>query len=121
MAKDEIETYAKFWENFGVFIKEGIASEPGESDKLAPLVRFHTTTHTESWVSLDDYIQRILDGQDKIYFILGDDDRSVARSPHLDYFRENGYEVVMFTDPMDSFMLMGLRSYNDFEIGRAHV
>jgi len=116
MAKDEIETYAKFWENFGVFIKEGIASEPGESDKLAPLVRFRTTTHTESWVSLDDYIQRMLDGQDKIYFILGDDDRSVARSPHLDYFRENGYEVVMFTDPMDSFMLMGLRSYNDFEL-----
>jgi molecular chaperone HtpG len=56
------------------------------------------------------------DGQDKIYFILGDDDRSVARSPHLDYFRENGYEVVMFTDPMDSFMLMGLRTYNDFDL-----
>ncbi len=116
MAKDEIETYAKFWENFGVFIKEGIASEPGESGKLASLVRFHSTTHTESWVSLDDYIQRMLDGQEKIYFILGDDDRSVARSPHLDYFRENGYEVVMFTDPMDSFMLMGLRNYNDFEL-----
>lgn len=116
MAKDETEVYANFWENFGVFIKEGIASEPGESETLAPLVRFHTTTHTESWASLSDYVQRMKDGQDKIYFILGDDDRSVARSPHLDYFRENGYEVVMFTDPMDSFMLMGLRNYNDFDL-----
>jgi molecular chaperone HtpG len=116
MAKDEAEAYANFWENFGVFIKEGIASEPGESETLAPLVRFHTTTQTKNWASLSDYVQRIKDGQDKIYFILGDDDRSVARSPHLDYFRENDYEVVLFTDPMDSFMLMGLRNYNDFDL-----
>jgi molecular chaperone HtpG len=116
MADDDIEKYAKFWDNFGVFIKEGIASEPGESENLAPLVRFHTTTQTEGWTSLSDYVQRMKDGQEKIYFILGDDDRSVARSPHLDFFRENGYEVVMFTDPMDSFMLMGLRKYNDFDL-----
>jgi molecular chaperone HtpG len=116
MAKDEPEAYAHFWEQFGVFIKEGIASEPGESETLAPLVRFHTTSHTESWVSLSEYVDRIKPGQDKIYYILGDDDRSVARSPHLDYFRENGYEVVMFTDPMDSFMLMGLRKYSDFDL-----
>jgi HSP90 family molecular chaperone len=116
MAKDEPEDYAKFWEQFGVFIKEGIASEPGETETLAPLVRFHTTTHNESWVSLSEYVERIKTGQDKIYYILGDDDRSVARSPHLDYFRENGYEVIMFTDPMDSFMLMGLRKYNDFDL-----
>ena len=116
MAKDETEDFSKFWENYGVFIKEGIASEPDYSETLAPLVRFHTTTQTESWVSLSDYVQRMNDGQDKIYFILGDDDRSVARSPHLDYFRENGYEVILFTDPMDSFMLMGLRKYNDFDL-----
>lgn len=116
MAKDESETYENFWENFGVFIKEGIASDPGESETLAPFVRFHTTEQSEDWTSLSDYVQRMKDGQDKIYFILGDDDRSVARSPHLDYFRENGYEVVMFTDPMDSFMLMGLRNYNDFDL-----
>lgn len=116
MAKDEAEAYATFWENFGLYIKEGIASDPSESETLAPLLRFHTTTETESWNSLSDYVQRMKDGQDKIFFILGDDDRSVARSPHLDYFRENGYEVVMFTDPMDSFMLMGLRNYNDFDL-----
>jgi molecular chaperone HtpG len=56
------------------------------------------------------------DGQDKIYYILGDDDHSVIRSPHLDFFRENGYEVALFTDPIDSFMLMGLRKYSDFDL-----
>ncbi len=116
MAQDEAENYVNFWENFGVFIKEGIASEPGESETLAPLVRFHTTTDTENWTSLSDYVQRMKDGQEKIYFILGDDDRSVARSPHLDYFRQNDYEVILFTDPMDSFMLMGLRKFADFDL-----
>jgi HSP90 family molecular chaperone len=116
MAKKEAEAYDKFWENFGQFIKEGISTEPLESETLAPLVRFHTTTHTESWAAFDEYVERMKTGQDKIYFILGDDDRSVARSPHLDFFRDNGYEVITFTDPMDSFMLMGLKKYGDYDL-----
>lgn len=116
MADQEPESYAKFWENFGLFIKEGVSTEPLESETLAPLVRFHTTTHTESWVSFDGYIERMGESQDKIYYILGDDERSVARSPHLDFFRDNGYEVIMLTDPMDSFMLMGLRKYGDYDL-----
>ncbi len=116
MAKQEPEAFAKFWENFGSFIKEGISMEPLDSETLAPLVRFHTTTHTESWVSFDGYIERMKESQEKIYYILGDDERSVARSPHLDFFRDNGYEVIMLTDPMDSFMLMGLRKYGDYDL-----
>ncbi len=116
MAKKEAAEYAKFWENFGQFIKEGISTEPLESETLAPLVRFHTTTHTESWASFDEYVERMKTGQEKIYFIIGDDDRSVARSPHLDYFRDNGYEVITFTDPMDSFMLMGLKKFGDYDL-----
>jgi molecular chaperone HtpG len=116
MAEKEPESFADFWKNYGLFIKEGISTEPLESETLAPLVRFHTTTHTESWVSFDDYIERMKESQEKIYYILGDDERSVARSPHLDFFRDNGYEVIMLTDPMDSFMLMGLRKYGDFDL-----
>ena len=56
------------------------------------------------------------DDQDKIYYILGDDERSVARSPHLDYFDKHGYEVITLTDPMDSFMLLGLREYGDYQL-----
>ncbi len=116
MAEKDPDTYARFWENFGVFIKEGISTDPQVSETLAPLVRFHTTTHTESWVSFDEYIERMKNGQDKIYYLLGDDERSVARSPHLDYFRENGYEVITLTDPMDSFMLVSLRKYRDYDL-----
>lgn len=116
MAEKEPETFASFWMNFGHFIKEGISTDPSDSETLAPLVRFHTTSHTESWVSFDEYIQRMKTDQDKIYYILGDDTRSVARSPHLDYFRDNGYEVITLTDPMDSFMLVGLRKYGDFDL-----
>ncbi len=116
LAEKEPESYAVFWDNYAPFIKEGISTEPLESEILAPLVRFHTTTHTESLVSFDEYVERMNEEQEKLYYILGDDERSVARSPHLDFFRENGYEVIMFTNPMDSFMLMGLRKYGDFDL-----
>lgn len=116
LADDEPETYATFWRNFGPFIKEGIASDQFGREKLYPLVRFHTTTHPQAWTSLDEYVERMKDGQEKIYYIIGDDPGSVARSPHLDYFRKHNYEVISWTDPMDSFMLMGLREYADFEL-----
>ena len=116
MAKKEPEQYEQFWLEFSPFIKEGIASEQADRESLQSLIRFHTTTHPESWVSLSDYVQRMKDGQEKIYYILGDDERSVARSPHLDYFDKHGYEVITLTDPMDSFMLLGLREYSDFEL-----
>jgi HSP90 family molecular chaperone len=116
MAKKEPEQYEKFWLNFSPFIKEGIASENADRETLHPLLRFHSTTHPESWVSLGDYVERMKDGQEKIYYILGDDERSVARSPHLDYFDKHGYEVITLTDPMDSFMLLGLRDYGDYQL-----
>lgn len=116
LAEKEPETYTKFWQAFGIYIKEGIASEQADRESLHPLVRFYTTTHSEQLVSLSEYVQRMKDGQEKIYYILGDDERSIARSPHLDYFRKHGYEVMTLTDPMDSFMLLGLRRYGDYDL-----
>lgn len=116
MAKKEPEQYEKFWLAFSPFIKEGIASEQADRESLHPLIRFHTTTYPESWVSLSDYVERMKDDQEKIYYILGDDERSVARSPHLDYFDKHGYEVITLTDAMDSFMLLGLREYGDYKL-----
>lgn len=116
MANKDPEEYITFWEEFGQFIKEGVASDDSDREKLYPLLRFHSTTHPTEWFSLADYIERMGAGQEKIYYILGDDARSVSRSPHLDYFRANDYEVLTMTDPVDSFMLMGLREYQDFEL-----
>ena len=116
LADQETDEYSKFWEKYGIFIKEGISTEPLESENLSPLVRFHTTAFNESWVSFDEYIERMKPEQKKIYYILGDDERSVVRSPHLDFFRDNGYEVITLADPVDSFMLMGLRKYGDYDL-----
>ncbi|MBM3145036.1 MAG: molecular chaperone HtpG [Chloroflexi bacterium] len=116
LAEKEPDKYARFWSAFNPFIKEGIASQESDREELYPFVRFHTTVHPESWVSLQDYVERIKIGQDKIYYLLGDDERSVARSPHLDYFLKHGYEVITLTDPMDSFMLLGLREFGDYKL-----
>lgn len=119
MALKEPEKYISFWKEFGVFLKQGIASNSPESEQLQPLLRFHSSTHAEDWSSLEDYIQRMQPDQKKIYYIVGDDARSVLRSPHLDYFRSRLVEVLLLTEPMDSFMLMGLHKYKDFELKNA--
>lgn len=114
--KENPEKYARFWENFGEYIKHGIAIEQTDRESLYPLLRFHTTARPDALSSLNEYVGRMKPGQKKIYYLLGDDPRSLARSPHLDYFRENGYEVILFTDLVDSFMLLGLQKYEGFEL-----
>ena len=116
MASDEEEKYEEFWSKFGQFIKEGVASDESDRSSLYPLLRFRTTSCPDIWSSLDDYIERMQEGQDKIYYILGDDEHSVTRSPHLDYFQTHGYEVLILADPVDSFMLMGIREYKDYPL-----
>ncbi|PWB72173.1 MAG: molecular chaperone HtpG, partial [Anaerolineales bacterium] len=86
-----------------------------DADALKPLLRFKTNMNPETWSSLDEYIGRMKNGEKVIYYILGDDPKSVLRSPHLDYFSGQGTEVLLLTDPMDSFMLMGLRDYKEYE------
>ena len=115
LAKNDKEKYEAFWQEFGVYLKQGIAANPVEAENIQPLLRFKTTLHLETWSSLDEYAERMKDGQKEIYYIVGDDPKSVLRSPHLDYFQSQGTEVLLLTDPMDSFMLMGLHKYKDFE------
>jgi HSP90 family molecular chaperone len=111
LAKDDSETYVKFWQGYDRFIKQGVAVEQIEPEALYPLLRFRTTTQPEQWSSLDDYVERMKEGQEKIYYILGDDERSVIHSPHLDIVRRREYETLMLTDPMDAFMLVRLKEY----------
>lgn len=110
------DKYLKFWETFGDHVKQGIAMEQTDRESLYPLLRFRTTAQPDKFSSLTDYVGRMKPGQKKIFYLIGDDPRSMARSPHLDYFRENGYEVILFTDIVDSFMLLGLQKYQDFDL-----
>ena len=116
LARNNAEKYLTFWQEFGGFIKQGLASYSAEGEKLQTLLRFKTNLNPETWSSLEDYVSRMKEGQKDIYYIVGDDPKSVLRSPHLDYFHSQGTEVLLLTEPMDSFMLMGLRQYKDFEL-----
>lgn len=119
LAKSSAEKYQTFWHEFGGYIKQGLAGNAAESENLQTLLRFKTNLHPEDWVSLEEYTARMQEGQKEIYYIVGEDPKSVLRSPHLDYFHAQGTEVLLLTDPMDSFMLMGLRKYKDFELKNA--
>jgi molecular chaperone HtpG len=118
MAKDteNPDLYKGFWKEFGVFLKQGIATDESDRESLYPLLRFATTKATDNWASLNDYVGRMKPGQKKIYFLLGEDVASAKSSPHLDYFNKHGYEVILFTEAIDSFMLLGLTEYEGFAL-----
>jgi molecular chaperone HtpG len=116
LAKNNAEKYQTFWQEFGVYLKQGVAATPADADSINPLLRFKTNLNPEAWSSLEEYVSRVKEGQKEIFYIVGEDPKSVLRSPHLDYFHSQGTEVLLLTDPMDSFMLMGLHKYKDFEL-----
>ncbi|MBK7454610.1 MAG: molecular chaperone HtpG [Anaerolineales bacterium] len=116
LAKNNVEKYHTFWQEFGAYLKQGIAATPMDADMINPLLRFKTNLAPDAWSSLEEYVARMWDGQKVIYYIVGEDPKSVLRSPHLDYFHSQGTEVLLLTDPMDSFMLMGLHKYKEIEL-----
>ncbi|MBI3363002.1 MAG: molecular chaperone HtpG, partial [Chloroflexi bacterium] len=117
LAAQDAEKYRQFWKQYSPFIKEGMATDIGARDKLIPLLRFYSSrTGDNEPASLAEYVGRMPSKQRAIYFILGDEVKSVARSPHLDYFREENIEVLFLVDPLDGFMLAGLQTYEGFPL-----
>ena len=119
LAQDKPEEYATFWKTYHRFIKEGISTDRENLENLTPLLRFRTFQSPEQWKSLDDYVQNLKPDQKKIYYLLGDDERSLVYSPHLDVFRQSGVDVLLLTDPLDSFMLIALTKYKDYSLANA--
>jgi molecular chaperone HtpG len=118
-AKDN-EKYAQVWRTFGAFIKEGMAADPEAREKLKPLLRFATSQTAEGeLISLAQYAGRMKPEQRSIYYLLADDAKSAAHSPHLDPFRAAHVEVLFLTDPLDAFMLSGLHTYEGFPLRNA--
>jgi molecular chaperone HtpG len=119
MATGNPDDYAKFWKAFGRFLKEGIATDRESIDTLAPLLRFATLNNPEALSSLDEYVAALKPSQTKIYYLLGDDIRSAARSPHLDLYRHQGIDVLLLVDPLDAFVVLSLTQYKDFALVNA--
>jgi molecular chaperone HtpG len=116
LAEDSPEDYLYFWETYGQYLKEGVAIEQDQPEKLFPLLRFHTNKDLLGWTSLDDYLERASSEQKEIYYFLSEDPSAVKFSPHMDGFRKADIEVLVLTDPVDPFMLMQLKSYQDHPI-----
>ncbi|HAJ38313.1 MAG TPA: molecular chaperone HtpG [Chloroflexi bacterium] len=114
LAEQDAAQYATFWSEFGVFIKEGVASDFANREALQELLRFHSThTGADGWTTLKEYIARMQPDQKAIYYILGDSLKSVMRSPHLDYFRKHNIEVLYLTDFIDGYMVSQLRQVEE--------
>jgi len=118
LGKKEPEQYQKFWNEFGTVLKEGPAEDFSNREKIGGLLRFASTNsgeQTES-VSLDDYIARMKEGQNKIYYITADNFMAAKSSPHLEVFRKKGVEVLILTDRIDEWMMGYLTEYDSKQL-----
>ncbi|MEN3174513.1 molecular chaperone HtpG [Gluconobacter sp. OJA] len=111
-AKDADAGFNAFWENFGAVLKEGLWEDSEHRQEIAGFARFHTT-HGDDLTTLDDYISRMKDGQDVIYFLTGDNLDALKASAQLEGFHARGLEVLLLSDPVDAFWPERLHSYND--------
>ncbi|NYT86947.1 molecular chaperone HtpG [Pollutimonas harenae] len=114
LAENKPEQYAEFWEQFGQVLKEGTGEDQGNQERIAKLLRF-ASTHDDSaaqTVSLADYVSRMKEGQDKIYYVSADSYAAASNSPHLEIFRKKGLEVLLLSDRVDEWMLSYLREFD---------
>jgi len=102
-ADNDAEAYAKIWENFGVVLKEGLYEDYERREQLLKLARFRTTASGDALRGLVDYVGAMKEGQKAIFFMAGDDRARLEASPQLEGFRARGIEVLLLTDPVDSF------------------
>lgn len=114
MAKNDADKYQLFWNEFGNVLKEGPAEDFSNKEKVAGLLRF-ASTHTDSsdqTVSLADYISRMKDGQDKIYYVTADSYQAAKNSPHLEIFKKKGIEVLLMGERIDEWLMQHLTEFD---------
>ncbi|OAT45431.1 HtpG family chaperone protein [Proteus hauseri ATCC 700826] len=114
LADNNPEEYQSFWNEFGLVLKEGPAEDSSNIETIAKLLRF-ASTHNDSnaqTVSLADYVSRMVEGQDKIYYITADSYAAAKNSPHLELFRKKGIEVLLLSDRIDEWMMNYLTEFD---------
>lgn len=113
MAKDDPEQYASFWKSFGNVMKEGPIEDFANKERVAKLLRFASTEtgSAEQSISLEDYIGRMKEGQEQIYFLVSDSYNAAKNSPHLEVFKRKGLEVLLLTDRIDEWLVQHLTEF----------
>lgn len=117
LAKDKPDDYKTFWKAFGQVLKEGPAEDFANKEKIAGLLRFASTAGEgdEQSVSLADYLGRVKEGQDKIYYLTGESYAQIKNSPHLEVFRKKGIEVLLLTDRIDEWLMSYLTEFDGMQ------
>jgi molecular chaperone HtpG len=118
LAENEKEKYAKFWGEFGRVLKEGVGEDFANKEKIAGLLRF-ASTHADAadeTVSLADYIGRMKEGQDRIYYVTAESFNAAKNSPHLEVFRKKGIEVLLLSDRVDEWLVGNLHEFSGKEL-----
>ncbi len=114
-AKNDKEKYEEFYNEFGTMLKTGVNSDFSNKDRLTKLLRFNSSQRDEI-ISFDDYIEKANEEQKKIYFLSSDSVESAKKNPNLEYFNKNNIKVLFLTDPIDSFVIPQLYTYNEWQI-----
>ncbi len=114
LARKEGEVYSGFWDEFGRVFKEGLVEDSANQERIAKLCRFATTESegSEQRVSLEQYLERMQEGQEKIYYITAETHKAARHSPHLEVFRKKGVEVLLLSDPVDEWVVSHLREFD---------
>lgn len=112
----DYDDYKKFWDAFGIAFKEGIYEDFTNRTEIAELSRFYSTDNPERLTSLDEYISRVQLEQKAIYYITGDDVKTLVNNPQLEAFKAKGIEVLLLVDPIDEFWTQTLVNYKDFAL-----
>jgi len=105
------DKYLEFWEQFGRVLKEGVSSDYDNKERILRLLLFQSSNDPQKLTSITDYVERMKDGQDEIYYLTGESRSVVENSPHLEGFKENGYEVLYLTEPVDELLVQYLMDY----------
>jgi len=128
LAKNDAEKYDSFWKEFGQVLKEGPAEDYANREKVLKLLRFASTHNdsAEQSVGLDDYVARMKEGQEKIYYVVADSHNAAKSSPHLEIFRKKGIEVLLLSDRIDEWMMSQLfdfdgKSFQDVSKGELNL
>ncbi len=111
MSANESERYLDFWKQFGRALKEGVGADHDNKDKIVGLLVFESSHDGERLTTLKDYVGRMKEGQSEIFYLTGESRRVVEHSPHLEAFKEKGYEVLYMTDPVDELVVQSLTEY----------
>jgi molecular chaperone HtpG len=112
LAENRKEDYAKVWEHFGRVLKEGVGEDQGNKERIAKLLRFRTTTVDDESVTLADYVGRMKEGQDKIYYLTAETLAAAKASPHLEALRKKGVEVILLADRVDEWLVGNLFEFD---------